>query len=275
MIRIDKIEILFKMNVSMFNIASKINSLAKFHDFSKSKEDRIKNLNLIKKKKSKKCYIVGLGPSLNDVDLTKLEADSIVVNHFYNIGKNINFTPTFFLAVDNAFAEEEHINSLHQAMNLYQENTSFIFSNKIIKSLNKPLNSNLYTVVGGGKLFDSSINIDFTKRYPIGFNVVADAIMLALYLGYSEIVLLGADFNSFASRKPLHAYHEKDENRKIELWKELFCYAIVAHVHKELDKYSKEKEVKIINATRGSLIDSYQYDENYIYNNKIAKDEVI
>lgn len=263
MVKISKIDMLFKINIIAFDIASRILSGISLPRYINKRKLRLNNKELKNKKKFDKCYIIGLGPSLKDINLNGLDGDSIVVNHFYKFGKDIKFRPTYYLAVDNSFASSEHIDSIYEAIDLYKYSTTFILSEKITKEIKNLDFSGIYSVFGGGQLFNSNSKIDFTKRYPIGFNVLADAIMLAIYLGYKEIVLLGADFNSFASQKALHVYEEEDD-RKIELWKELFCYSIVAHVHKELNNYGKKNNITIINATKGSLIDSYDRDEEYL-----------
>lgn len=262
--KINKISILFNLNILCFNVASKVLSLISLPKYINKRKIRLKNEELKGKKKSDKCYIIGLGPSLKNVDLDVIDGDSIVVNHFYKVGKDKKFIPTYYLAVDNSFATKEHLSSIHEAIDLYKTATTFVFSEKIVNKLEESKFGPMYSVFGGGKLFNSSLEIDFTKRYPVGFNVMADAIMLAFYLGYKEVILLGADFNSFASQKSVHVYEEEDDERKIELWKELFCYSIVSYVHKELQKYAKKHKLKIVNATKGSLIDSYMRDENYL-----------
>lgn len=273
MIEIDKIDILFKLNITAFNYASKIIKLISLPSYIRTKNKRLRNKELLEKKKFDKCYIIGLGPSLKDVKLNLIDGDSIVVNNFFKIGKNSDFTPTFYMAVDGAFTQSPHIETLYEAMNHYKNQTNFILSEKIaqkISSNNELIESSIYSVMGGDPLFNANLSIDFTKRYPVGFNVVTDAIMMAIYLGYKEIILLGADFNSFAFQKSIHAYEEKDNSRQITLTKELFCYSFVAHVHSELQKYSEDHEIKIVNATKGSLIDAYRFGEeyNFLYENK-------
>lgn len=241
-------------------MASYIHRVVKLPTYIKLKKQLKANEHLIDHKKSKKCYIIGNGPSLKNVDLPSLNGDTIVVNYFFKYGKNIKFKPTFYMFLDNAFATGEHFQGVTDAIEIYGDSTIFILSEKISKALNNQSRKSniIFSILTSGKLFNSKTKIDLTKYSPAGFNVVADAIITAIYMGYEEIILLGADFSSFASQKSVHVYEKKEDSKTIALWKELFCYAFVANVHIELRKYSDNNDIKIINETEGSLIDAYE-----------------
>ena len=90
-------------------------------------------------------------------------------------------------------------------------------------------------------------------------NVACTAIACAMALGYKKIVLLGCDFNSFASRSNNHCYTDKNIDRLHKMSYELFCYSFNADMHDELQFYAMEHDIEIINSTKGSLIDAYPY----------------
>ena len=91
--------------------------------------------------------------------------------------------------------------------------------------------------------------------------------MCAIYMGFSEIVLLGCDFSLFASRKDSHFYDSGESvDRKESLFQDLQGHAIVCCQHSYLKKYADAHGVKIVNCTPGSLLDVYPQDqlENHV-----------
>jgi hypothetical protein len=77
-------------------------------------------------------------------------------------------------------------------------------------------------------------------------------------MGFTEIVLLGCDFNSFASRQENHFYDiKKNINREASLWRDLLGHAIVCFQHEYLRNYASERNINILNSTDNSLLDIY------------------
>jgi hypothetical protein len=122
---------------------------------------------------------------------------------------------------------------------------------------------NLFYTCPWGGLFNRKRKIDFTKVVCTCRNVVSFAIMLAIYLGYKEIVLVGCDYSLFATRVLEHCYDEKDGSEKVNLLDMLYRYSFATDIHYELAVYAKGRGVKIINATAASLLDAYPIEENY------------
>ena len=91
-------------------------------------------------------------------------------------------------------------------------------------------------------------------------NIVCCAIGFALGLGYKRIILLGCDFNSFATQKVEHCYSESKDKPKLRpLSMELFCYSFEAEMHNRLSVYADNHKIEILNGTPNSLIDSYPF----------------
>lgn len=222
---------------------------------------------LLKNKHSNKCYICALGPSLKDVDFEAINGDTIVVNRFYKHGETLpGFVPNYYLMIDAAFGSQKNKEDFFDALKCYEgKNTLFLLNSKL-SAFNelKKLNNNISYVSCCKGLFNSNKSFELGQVMPAFGNVACTAIAFAIALGYEEIYLLGCDFNSFASRKAVHCYAEKDEKRQISLSYELYCYSLVAEMHEQLNNYATKKGVRIINTTKGSLIDAYTYqiDEN-------------
>lgn len=210
-------------------------------------------------------YICGLGPSLADVDLDKLgemDIDTLVVNYFIKMSETTNLQPTYYLMGDEGFVRPKHRPALDLAVKLYPK-AKFIWKSsfpRLDSSLKEYPCDKYYMAMYKG-FYNSAKNIDITKITPAFGNVVCIAIAFGISLGYKKIVLLGADFNSFAFPNEVHCYDggkATKKARRLALAQELFSYSFDAAVHENLAAYAKEKGIEIINATRGSLIDAYK-----------------
>lgn len=252
---------LFNFNKKILNLGSILISIKRWPQYISMRKMRRKNLNIRIKRKSDRCYILGLGPSLKNVDFTKISGDVIVVNRFYKFAEEekLPIKPTFYCIMDDAFYNEEAIDDMQEAFEKYPD-SSFVLNakyHKAVMSLRKDIENSFYICMWG-KQINKNSRIDFTKLVPVANNVLNTAILLAIYAGYKEVVLLGADFNSFASTKRNHCYTDDVANREFDLGFELYCYSFVAEDHRHIEIYSQNNNIKIYNATEGSLIDAYE-----------------
>lgn len=261
-----KFHTLFKLNTLIMDVAGMALSAKRFPYLMKKKAYMNKNAQLKTLRKNDTCYVLGLGPSLKDVDLSKIDGDVFTVNGFYNFKGARDISPSFYFITDT-FAYTNPDNTLiADAMDMFPD-TVFVlnglYQDAAAAKIGDRKNRHFYSFAWSG-YFDPRKEIDFTKNLPIMGNIVNHVIMAAMYMGYKRIVLLGCDFNSFASRKQSHCYEEKDDARVLSLSYELFCYSFCADEHDLLARYAKAHGIEIVNATNGSLIDAYPYDEELI-----------
>lgn len=220
-----------------------------------------KNCELIGQKKSDVCYICALGPSLKQVDLSKIDGDTIVVNRFYKIGRSYpTFTPTYYLMIDALFKNKENRSDFVECINQYKDKDTIYLLNSVLsyeKELIGEELPNIYFLSCFKGVFNHTKKLFINKVMPAFGNVACTAIAVAMSLGYNKIVLLGCDFNSFASATRNHCYAEDSTTRLHKMSYELFCYSFVADMHDELQRYATEHDIRIVNSTKGSLIDAY------------------
>lgn len=256
-----KFNLIFDLDKVIMDIGAGVLSFFRLHKLLADQKYLIQNKELFEKKKRDICYVVGLGPSLKYVDLSKLDGDIIVTNRFTNVEGASLINPTFYCLIDGYFYNNKNDDTLKKATEMFSDST-FILNGKYRKTvpnlIDKEIND-FYVYIFGG-VFNHKNSIDLSKKIPLSGNVVITALFLALYLKYKKIVLIGCDFNSFASRKPIHCYEDESEERQISLAFELFCYSFVADTHYEINKYALDNNIEIVNATQGSLIDAYRYD---------------
>lgn len=212
----------------------------------------------------KKIYICALGPSLKNVDLNCIDGDTIVVNSFYKFAnKYPSFIPTYYLMIDDAYARYPHrAEELRLILDTYlKKGTKFFFNSKINHTSflkDYPAENIFYFSTFRGD-FNPNKKYDFSKIMPVSGNVVTFAILLSILMGYKEIYLLGCDFNSFTTRKPLHCYSDSSEKKALTLSQDLIAYAHVAKYHERLQELAEKEGIAIKNATKGSLIDAYPF----------------
>lgn len=256
---------LYKLNLAFVNVGGYIKYIARIFRLPKILKLLCNNKELITNRKYDTCYICGLGPSLADVNLDKLAnmpVDTIVVNRFTKMAEITKLQPTHYIMVDNAFAIPPTREVLDEAVKLYP-NTNFIWNTNFPDLdkgiMNLPCKKYFLAMYKG--YYNKPKRIDITKVLPAFGNCVCSAIGFAIGVGYKKIVLLGCDFNSFASQHQVHCYDGGANGKTPRLYaldRELYAYAFDATVHLRLGDYAKEQGIEIINATRGSLIDAYE-----------------
>lgn len=206
-----------------------------------------------------KCFILGTGPSLKKVD-PKLLKDEFVfgVNFLYKSDFLEQINPSYYCLYDQIF-HTTHIEEAKWLINLFPE-TIFFMRTKAYKNISEKIksNNNIYFQHCNLYQFDDFIEVDMEKSITAPFNVLLGCIQTAIYMGFSEIYLLGSDFNSFATPTILHFYDMKNATvRNRSLGDELKEYSAVSYHHYALQKYANAKGIKIINLTEESLLDAY------------------
>ena len=238
-----------------FNIASKI-----LFSISKYKSVTKQNIKFKDMHKGERCFILGTGPSLKNLDYDLLKNEIIFgVNYLYK-GEVIKYiAPDYYCLYDEGFYNEL-LSDTKEVLGILAD-TTFFFRTKAYDVINK-LNVNnkrIYYQHCNSVQYKDHISIDLTKNITAPFNVVVGCIQTAIYMGFSEIYLLGCDFNSFATPKIQH-YYDKGElaDRSLTLGLELKSYALVCYHHYALEKYAVSHGIKIYNITSGSLLDAYE-----------------
>ena len=268
---------LLNFNMELINFFGKIKMLHNFLFEHSSFSLLSRNQELIGYKKHDKCYDCALGPSLRNVDLGKINADSIVVNRFYKIGKKFpDFIPTYYLMLDHLFDKPENQQDFEEALVSYlDKGTVFILNSKLAKMpiMEKYKDyKNIYFISSFNGTLQAEKKYSIDGVMPCFQNVVGASIFILMLIGYKNVSLLGCDFNSFASCVKNHCYSEKNNARTMSLSFELFCYSIAAQNHDDLQAYAIHNGVQIFNSTKGSLIDSYpfKFEDSLYFNNEKA-----
>ncbi len=260
-----KFDALFAFDRAVIDLASVAVKVKRLPFYLEHKNVIAGNAEMKRHKKSEVCYILGLGPSLKDVDFSKINGDTIAVNGFYRFKNAGEASPTYYCIIDDTDYKNPDGRLIRDAADAFPD-AVFLLNGKYYAQAERRISKEItryYAFMWEG-YFDPKKRIDFCKNLPIMGNVVCFAIMAALYIGYQKIILLGCDFNSFTFRTDKHCYQDSPAQKEISFANELFCYSFCADAHRRLYQYAKREKVKIWNATKGSLIDAYPYSEKQI-----------
>lgn len=235
--------------------------------------------------KGKRCFVIGNGPSLKEQDLSLLENEYVfTVNQivrnpdFKKIKTNYHFwaDPVFFdLSPDKP--EDLELLEVFKGVNTednkpicFLPTYAYDFVKKFI--LDKELNIRYYKVVY--KFHDGyNKRINFTKFIPGFYTVVQYAIAMAIYMGFSKIYLLGCDttgiittINTALKTSNIDTYaYDITENERKRLENQLKVYDMeecfngwskILHLYKTLNDYCKKRNIKLINCSSKTIIDS-------------------
>jgi len=240
---------------AVFNRVSKI-----LFNISKYKSITKQNVKFKDLHKDERCFILGTGPSLKNLDCDLLKNEIVFgVNYLYKGDIIKHITPDYYCLYDEGFYGQL-LPDTKEVLELLPD-TTFFFRTKAYDTINK-LNiqkKSIYYQHCNSVQYKDHLEIDLTKNITAPFNVVVGCIQTAMYMGFKEIYLLGCDFNSFATPKIQH-YYDKGElaDRSLSLGLELKSYALVCYHHYALEKYAKSHDIKIYNITPGSLLDAYE-----------------
>lgn len=228
-----------------------------------------------------RCFILGNGPSLKDVNLGMLENEFVfTVNNFSLVDNYQNAKTNVHLWVDLSFFElredqkYNHDDLMENYRRIAQEKPicfvidaayDFIVNNK----LDEILDINYFSVYNS---IDPKTRLQFnlSKSISMYSTVVQYAVSIALYMGFKEIYLLGCDstnilsvINSAMNIKStgMHAYKNDDVN---ERYKELLNHWSMSDVFfdqyflfegfRTLKTECDNRGVKLVNCSNKTLI---------------------
>lgn len=253
-----------------------IKSLEYKLNYSKIGMDELKkNADLRGKLNGGRCFVLGNGPSLKNEELSLLKNDFVITcNTAVQLDQFESMCPNAHLWVDDCF----FVDSYTQFMRTVQSKSpdiisffplkqrEFVRKNKLEDQIN--LRYFNYKYIFCEKY---SRPMDFTKTIIQGFSVVEFGIALAIYMGASEIYLLGCDCTGAIShikymengndQAYAYAYNFTDEEKQrriqteIERGNEDFFYNQLKlfHHYRLWVEYCNKRNIKLYNCSAGIL----------------------
>ncbi|CAM1348080.1 6-hydroxymethylpterin diphosphokinase MptE-like protein [Tenacibaculum insulae] len=177
--------------------------------FLNSNEKKIKNLQ--NKHKGKRCFIIGNGPSLNSLDLTKLKKEvTFGVNAIYLNYDKMQFHPTYYVVEDNLVAEDRK-----EEINNYTGPELKIFGTFLrycLKSDPKTVFINLLRNYNEKK-YKPFFSDNALRSVGVGGSVTYVCLQMAYYMGFEKVYMIGFDHNYVIPKSVLI----EDQSSSLEL----------------------------------------------------------
>jgi len=233
------------------------------------KRDKTRILKLKDKFKGHRCFILGNGPSLNEMDLTLLKDEySFAVNSIFYKTKEMGYKPSFFVVEDNHIIND----NLNELIDYDCEYMFFPskYKSKIGKRLNRYFaNLDYGFYISSNRFFKKSMfSKDCARQIYCGQTVTMINFQLAYYLGFTEVYLIGMDFNyqipksavvegnQITSTEADVNHFHPDYFGKGKKWNDPKLDLVLQSY--KLAKVEFEKDGrKIINATKGGKLDLF------------------
>ena len=211
-------------------------------------------------KQGKRCFIIGNGPSLRTEDLNRIiNEDSFGANKIYKVFPSTNWRPTYYTIVDWHGVSRDEQDELQADV--------YFFGDYSWRK-NKQDKPNM-VIFYGERLLDTSLSSlkfseDISEQVYIHATVTYSAMQIAVYLGYTEIYLLGVDNNyayiSDSSGKVVNnpdaqqSHFYRDDNPA----KNYADADGMTNVYKAAKQYADAHGIKIFNATRGGKLEVFE-----------------
>lgn len=146
--------------------------------------------------KGERCFIMGNGPSLNKMDLNRLQSEYVWgTNKIYFLFDRINWRPSFYVAVDTRVVPDIAADIRDLTLSLHQ--TYFFFPKRFREKNVIRSEQNIYwynevpldeSDLPGGMFTDNATRWVSSVR-----TVTVAALQMAVYLGFNPIYLIGCD----------------------------------------------------------------------------------
>ena len=142
--------------------------------------------------KGERCFIIGNGPSLKNMDLSKLQGEfTFGLNRIFLAAAELGFTPSCIVSI-NDLVIEQSVAEL-QALKMPK-----FFAWRARKWLKLDADTHfIYTTYTG-----PGFSKDVTGRVWEGATVTNVALQLAYHMGFTKVILIGVDHNFASQGKP-------------------------------------------------------------------------
>lgn len=224
---------------------------------------RYQKLQSLKNSCSGRCFIIGTGPSLTIKDLIKLKNEiTFGANSLCRVFGQIGFATTYYGFQDEGvwLESKDIIRSLDLNHVFYNSRLLFELGKKnfsiykdAIPFFNFPCRHNL----DYGKDLRTKFSLECDKIVYDGYTILYSLVQIAVYMGFSEIYLLGADCNY----NPIQKMHFIDSAHDADIDDPTFQNNAggrsMIESYKIAKQFADSNGIKIFNATRGGILEVF------------------
>lgn len=223
----------------------------------------------------KRCFIIGNGPSLRAQDLDQLTGEvTFAANRIYQIFDKTKWRPTYYLHIDVPMRKE-----IEDAIRAYAAELGHMFTRVDIKDPRDEEKSWEYPIEKLTKIYfepemywrvyqkpwnqwRTYVCEDVSSHFCDGATVTFEAIQLAIYMGFTEIYLLGVDFNysiTYDAEGKVHKDDSIEDYFDGKRYDTTMCnYHTMLHAYQTAREYCDNHHIKIMNATRGGKLEVFE-----------------
>lgn len=221
------------------------------------RRDDLKIANLKNCHKGERCFVIATGPSLVLEDVEKIKHETtLAVNSIFRLYDKTDWRPDYYVFLDPNLYKTYYKKGFIDLDSFYKKAC-------ILNSLDRNIAEarDLYFV--HTNWLDHMYNYGSSEfkytddlRYGINdfYSVTQDSICLAMYMGFSEIYLLGAD-NDYLGDK-IH-FIKTDGDLPIDYELAIKTQKCMDMAYNELKRIADERDIKIYNATRGGKLEVF------------------
>lgn len=252
--------------------------------FGQEKKAIKKNLRFKNAQKEDRCFVLGNGPSLNEYDLSLLQNEFVFcVNDFIRFDKVSLVKPNAYVMADPKFFDLDKSNDgdrdfIEKIRNLKTINEKIemfvpIDAKEAIEKYgwNLGFSVNYFKANLCFESFNKNKMVTLEKPIPAMQAVVQYAVLIAMYMGFEQIYLLGTEqtnifgnIRSFMNKDSISDYaftlsneerawkHEKLTSYTLQ--QTLRGYARIFELFDELYDYCDKQRVKLYNCSTETLI---------------------
>ncbi len=226
-----------------------------------------------------RCFVIGNGPSLKDMNLQPLADEyTIAANSFYKHPDASAVGLDYLCINDPHFMKDEPRSvSWHRTIAENEPTACFVLheaAHALVSAHQLYSGREVYYVKSGRWTHSAAdINLDFGRPLNVGMTTGSSvAIPLALTLGFREIYLIGFDCNWLESASASYHFYQTHEHfpefdspdkdtRDIVYEDKLWTALREFESHRLLREKAKLLGARIVNATKGGLLDAYERRE--------------
>ncbi|PLY03575.1 MAG: hypothetical protein C0623_00735 [Desulfuromonas sp.] len=228
--------------------------------------------------KGERCFILGSGPSIKEQDLTRLSGELVMTqNHFHAHDDIKTINPSYHVNVP-MYQPAEYHDDWRQwltGMNERLPTSTTLFFGKNTKCMVDELGlfqgRSYYIKTGGSFVTRRTAPVDLTRTIMPVPTVLTQCLAIAIYMGFSEIVLTGFDldqiFLKMQDRSKVRFYglspitdneaEETAEKEAAQYGKEWFYWWMIWQQCFLLKDVAEKKGIRVVNATRGGLLNVF------------------
>lgn len=234
------------------------------------------NARLKNKHCGQRCFILGNGPSVKYFDLTSLQGEIVfsVSNGYLHKGYS-ELAPVYHCVPQITYGKIDESSAKAWFEEMHSNiGSSELFLNETEAALVKKFNlfpGRKVHYLALQKSFDE-VNcndiIDIARPAPRIQSVPVMTLMIAMYMGFREIILIGIDHDELLRRKYLYAFElrvqkgkdfsvDDEGNSVTSLYDDLQAYARLWRQYRVLRTIARHHSIEIINANPDSWLDEF------------------